>query len=169
MNPGSLFPDSSGAVFSECGTYRYKLWRAWDISKPVLTFLMLNPSTANATENDPTVERCQRRAIALGFGGLRVANIFALRSTDPSQLYSHPAPIGYENDQAIIDLCSDAGLVICGWGKHGQLMKRGLSVLNLLRGRNIQPHYLLLNQDKSPRHPLYIGMRVKPQPFPFND
>ena len=80
----SLFPCSSGAVFSECKRYRYSLWRVWNPDLPVCMFLMLNPSTADETTNDPTVERCQRRAVQMGYGGLHVGNIFAWRSTDPT-------------------------------------------------------------------------------------
>ena len=77
----------SGAQFSACNRYRYRLWRIWDESRKPLVMVMLNPSMANADQNDPTVERCQRRALKMGFGGLRVVNIFALVSTDPAALY----------------------------------------------------------------------------------
>ena len=76
--------EQSGASFSPCGTYRYTLWRRWSFVPPA-TFVLLNPSTADATRNDPTVERCERRARELGCGGIRVANLFALRSTDPAR------------------------------------------------------------------------------------
>jgi hypothetical protein len=77
-----------GATFSPCARYRYRLWRDWDATKPALTFVMLNPSTADEVTNDATIERCQRRAIEGGFGRLNVVNIFAYRSTDPDVLYS---------------------------------------------------------------------------------
>ena len=71
--------DQTGALFSPCKKYRYRLWREWSDEVPAV-FVMLNPSTADEIVNDPTVERCERRARAMGFGGLRVANIFALRA-----------------------------------------------------------------------------------------
>jgi hypothetical protein len=71
-----------GAAFSACRRYRYRLWRMWD-RRPHCCFVMLNPSTADELANDPTVERCERRARAWGYGGLEVANVFAWRSTDP--------------------------------------------------------------------------------------
>lgn len=157
----SLF-EQSGADFSPCKKYRYRLWRTWD-DQPPAVFVMLNPSTADEVENDPTVERCERRARAMGFGGLRVANIFALRSTDPSALYQHADPIGPGNDAAILESVTGAGLVICAWGGHGILNGRGAAVLSMLRRAGITPHYLKLNNDGTPKHPLYVGYDVKPQ------
>lgn len=155
----------AGAEFSPCRRYRYRLWRIWDRTKPTLAFLMLNPSTADETVNDPTIERCERRARALGFGGLEVANIFALRSTDPTALYSADDPIGPDNDMAIGTVAEQAGMVICGWGKHGAFRKRGQAVIEWLYGRGIVPHALKINGDGSPQHPLYIGYAVQPQPI----
>ena len=160
----SLF-ERGGAIFSNCRQYRYQLWRTWGKEPPIL-FIMLNPSTADEVENDPTVERCERRARAMGFGGLRVANIFAFRSTDPQALYSHPDPVGQTNDRHILWSASDAGMVICAWGKHGKLNGRGNAVIEMLRNAGIKPHYLKMNIDGSPAHPLYIGYRVNPKEWP---
>ncbi len=154
---------TSGATFSTCGQYRYRLWRIWDDSVPPAVFVMLNPSTADEVANDPTVERCERRARAMGYGGLRVANIFALRSTDPKALYEHDAPVGADNNKAIIESAADAGIVVCAWGKHGLHIGRGRTVLEMLRKAGVTPHYLKLNKDGTPAHPLYIGYDVKPQ------
>lgn len=157
--------DSSGARFSRCERYRYALWRIWDSAKPIVTFVMLNPSTADAVENDPTIERCQRRAIALGMGGLRVANLFAWRSTDPAVLHGLDDPIGPENDNAIVDACRGAGIVICAWGTNGSLMNRGAAVYEMLVAHEIQPTCLQVNADGTPKHPLYVSYVV--QPFPY--
>lgn len=156
-----LFEDS-GAVFSPCGLYRYRLWRRWDSSAPAV-FLMLNPSTADDIENDPTVERCERRARSMGFGGLEVINLFALRSTDRSALYTHPAPIGPENDSAILAAVYGAGKIICAWGTDGRLQGRDQQVLSLLRGVGIPLYFLRLNKDGTPQHPLYIGYSEEPK------
>lgn len=110
-----MFTDM-GAVFSPCEQYRYKLWRIWDKSIPPMVFVMLNPSTADELQNDPTVERCERRARSMGFGGLRVANIFAWRDTDPTALYALNDPVGPDNDAAIQESVLGAGLVVCAWG-----------------------------------------------------
>lgn len=160
---------SFGAIFSPCGRYRYALHRLWDDSKPLLMFLMLNPSTANETENDPTVERCQRRAIDMGYGGLLVGNAFALRSTDPAALYDAEDPVGPGNDEAIMFAARMAveskGMVICGWGTHASYRGRGAQVLRMLLDAGIQPHALRVNKDGSPGHPLYIGYGVGPKPM----
>jgi hypothetical protein len=155
-----------GATFSDCGRYRYSLWRIWDSAKQPAMFLMLNPSTADEVENDPTVERCQRRAMEMGYGGLRVGNIFAFRSTDPNVLYTVEDPIGPDNDAAIIESARESGIVVCGWGQHGNHLKRGEQVLAMLRDAGIRPHALKINQDGTPRHPLYVGYEVLPSAFP---
>ena len=153
---------SFGATFSACGRYRFSLWRIWDARLQPAMFIMLNPSTADESENDPTVERCQRRAQAMGYGGLRVGNIFAYRSTDPNALYKIEDPVGQGNDEAIIEAAHDAGIVICGWGEHGNHLKRGEQVTALLRAHGIQPYVLAVNLDGTPRHPLYVSYDVLP-------
>lgn len=159
-----LFPQMAGATYSACGNYRYKLWRQWEPSGKVLTFVMLNPSTATEIQNDPTVERCQRRAIALGFGGLRVTNIFALRSTDPNALYETDDPIGPENDEAILESVRDAALVIAAWGAHGDYMDRGEKVQKLLLKAGVAIYCLGTTKNSGmPRHPLYVGYAKIPE------
>src|SRR5690349_18454685 len=109
----------SSASFSDDMVYRYRLGRCWDPLLPPMVFVMLNPSTADHNQNDPTVERCERRARSrVGIGGLEVVNIFALRSTDPMALYKHSDPVGPENDMSIVTAAKSSGIVVCGWGKH---------------------------------------------------
>lgn len=154
---------NTGAIFSPDRKYRYKLWRIWDPTKRVLAFCLLNPSTADETANDPTVERCQRRAEMMGYGGLIVINVFAFRATDPCELYHAEDPIGPENNKYIFETAEEAGMVICGWGNHGNLMGRGKQILGDLQLAGKDPHVLKLNQDGTPAHPLYIGYKVKPE------
>lgn len=153
---------TTGAVFTPCKRYRYRLWRTWDAGKPPLAMLMLNPSIADESQNDPTVERCQRRAITGGFGGLEVVNIFAYVSTDPAALYTVEDPVGTENDAAILDIVQKAGMVLCGWGTHGRHVGRAKDVVALLRGAGVTPYCLGVNADGSPKHPLYVGYAMKP-------
>lgn len=163
-----LFPettDSTGAQLSACRLYRYLLWRIWDPSKPILTYLMLNPSTADEVENDPTITRCQKRAQLLGMGGMRVANLFAWRSPYPEDLASQDDPVGPENDRAILQACQDSPYVICGWGKNGSLRNRDRHVVAMLKQANVDVRALRVNSDGSPGHPLYIGYEVLPTLF----
>lgn len=124
---------------------------------------MLNPSTADEKTNDPTVERCQRRAMKLGFGGLIVVNIFAYRSTDPEELYTVDNPIGQDNLQAISNAATATEMFVCGWGKHGKLENRGNEVIQILKSFKVIPYALKINKDGTPAHPLYIGYKVKPK------
>lgn len=155
----SLFDDVRGdAIFSPCRTYRYLLWRHWSDGDRFINFLMLNPSTADEAVNDPTVERCQRRAKRLGFDGLYVTNLFALRSTDPAMLYTHPEPVGLDNDQHILETASDSEIVVCAWGAHGQHAERLVQVRRklLLAGFGGKLLCLGLTKYGHPRHPLYV-------------
>jgi len=151
----------SNAIFSPCGLYRYRLWRRWD-DGPSVAFLMLNPSTADATKNDPTVERCHRRAVDMGFGALEVINIFAYRATDPKDLKKAARPVGPLNDQTLIEAASAAQMTICAWGSHGNFKGRDMDVRNLLKSANIKTYMLALTKHDQPRHPLYMPYSQKP-------
>lgn len=155
--------NSSGAQFSEDKRYRFSLWRVWDGSKPLIHFVLLNPSTADDTTNDPTVERCQRRADMMGYGGLIVTNIFAFRSTDPKELKKCREPIGFCNDSHIMDAARLCKETIVGWGKHGEYLDRGRRVLDLLKFWKIPVGALKINKGGTPAHPLYISYDVKPR------
>lgn len=160
----SLFTEN-GADFSKCRQYRYRLWRYWNPTKPFCLFIMLNPSTAGEIENDPTVERCERRALQMGFGGLVVCNIFAFRATDPQAMKAALDPVGPHNDWYIRDEAKRprTGRVICGWGEHGKHRGRSKAVTDMLRQEGVTLYYLRLNKSGEPQHPLYIGYDQKPQ------
>lgn len=152
---------ASGALFSDCKRYRYRLWRTWDTRRPRLAFCMLNPSTADETTNDPTVERCQRRAQQLGYGGLIVVNAFALRSTDPKGLRKVEDPVGGpENDDAIRWAAEQATLVVA-WGSHGGYLGRDRAVADLLLAMGCSPLCLGTTKAGQPRHPLYVSYAVR--------
>lgn len=159
----------SGATFSPCRKYRYTLWRIWDESKDVLGYCMLNPSTADENTNDPTIERCKRRAEIMGYGGIVVFNIFAYRATDPKELKKVEDPVGPENIFWIASISKDCETVICGWGRHGSLNRQGKIIKRKLISwlGNYRVRALKINKDGSPAHPLYIGYDVKPIPIDF--
>lgn len=143
------------AHFSPCERFRYTLFREWSAS-PSCLFLMLNPSTADAEQDDPTIRRCIGYAKAWGFGGLTVANLFALRSTDPAALYVAADPIGPDNDVTIDRLAREAGAVICAWGTHGARLDRGKHVGRRLTDAGVRLECLGTTRDGNPRHPLYL-------------
>lgn len=116
---------ASEAIYSPCQRYRYALTRVWQPDAPRATFVMLNPSTATEAQNDPTVERCERRARALGFGAFRVANIFAFRATDPRVMRAEADPIGPANDTAIAEAALWADQVVCAWAAMGPIWHGG--------------------------------------------
>jgi hypothetical protein len=149
------------AVFSKCGRFRYSLLRRWNDADNVklINFIMLNPSTADAMKNDPTVERCCKRAQALGFGRMIVTNVFALRSTDPAALYAAVDAVGPRNDAYIRDVAEKADVVVCAWGNHGVHLGRGDAVNKLLILKAKKRIYRLgaLTQENQPRHPLYVS------------
>ncbi len=153
------------AVYSDCERYRYALSRTWDETGKRALFVMLNPSTATEVQNDPTVERCERRARALGFGAFRVCNIFAWRDTDPRQMRAAPDPVGPENDAAIVDGCTWADQIICAWGTHGAHLDRGPQVEALLRATGLPLYHLGLTKAGHPKHPLYTAYAVQPEPW----
>ena len=155
----------SVAEYSDCERYRYSLTRVWDTAGPRALFIMLNPSPATEVQNDPTVERCERRARALGFGAFRVLNIFAYRATDPRDMRRAADPVGPGNDAAILAALPWADRVICAWGAHGAHLGRGPAVAAMLRAAGCRLHHLGLSKDGHPKHPLYIGYAVQPQPW----
>lgn len=125
-----------------------------------VTFLMLNPSTADAFRLDPTVWRCISFARAWGADVLQVVNLFALRATDPRELYEPGADIGdgHLNDGELVAACIGAGVahVVGAWGAHGALRDRARVVLARLSRLNVRLEHLGLTKRGHPKHPLYL-------------
>jgi hypothetical protein len=155
----------TGARFSIDRRYRYALWRVWGHTEDLCNFLLLNPSSAAEATNDPTSERCERRARRWGFGGLLVTNLFALCATDPAGLRRVADPIGPENDAAILEAARGAGLVLGAWGHHGAYLDRAAAVRALLAGLGVTPYGLALTKRGEPAHPLYLGYDRPPVPI----
>jgi hypothetical protein len=158
------------AIFGPGETHRYGLIRTslcldrgvlCPAAKKVL-FVMLNPSTADAQKDDPTVRRCLGYARRWGYCDLLIGNIFALRSTDPAALYRDKDPVGQDNDAWLLRMARHADRVICAWGKHGALKGRGATVLEILRAAGVKPLALRLTKDGHPGHPLYLPADAEP-------
>lgn len=149
----------SWAVLSGDDRYRYRLGRRWDDQGELDVWVMLNPSTADAERDDPTIRRCIGFSRTAGAAGFVVLNLFALRATDPVALTRDPDPIGPENDEHIARTAALAGQlggrVIAAWGAHPMADLRGLTVRSL-----VLPHASLLclgtTKHGAPRHPLYV-------------
>lgn len=172
--------DKSGAIFSDCGKYRYRLWRVWNHELPRVCCIMLNPSTADEIDNDATIERRVRHVKQWmnkghrAFGSVEIVNAFALRSTDPFALYSSDDPVGPENDKSILSAVRTAiaagGLVLCGWGSHAAKLKgisghgtRHQEIVTSLTMEFADVAALRINADGTPGHPLYLGYELLPR------
>lgn len=154
---------TSSAALSDCQKYRYCLSRIWDESRPKVLFIMLNPSTADANNDDPTIRRCIGFAKMWGYGGLYVVNLFAYRATEPSELLKVHDPIGLDNFQWLckVDMLVDAA--VCAWG-NGTLVKRLLKdrpEYKPLKWIKKPLYYLELSKDGTPKHPLYLLKTVQ--------
>lgn len=165
--------EENGAVFSSGQTFRYVLWRALN-PKPVrrtVTFVMLNPSTADANTDDPTIRRCTHFAKAHDFDRLVVVNLFAFCATNPDALYVHVSdktallsPIGTFNDEWIDQAASNTDVIVCAWGAlRPDAMRRARSVLQRLDVRKLK--HLGLTKDGHPKHPLYLSNDTRLQPW----
>ena len=158
----------SGADFSACGTFRYRLRRTWTTG-PRVAFIGLNPSTADATKDDPTIRRCVGFAKAWGFGGVDVVNLFAFRATEPRELKRAADPVGTENDSHLVEVAVSAGRVVAAWGVHGSHQGRDEAVLDLLRVAGVSVYCLSRTQAGQPRHPLYAKASLRCRPFTVRD
>lgn len=169
-------PTAPLATWSPCRRYRYTLRRTWANPRGlatgrVVTWILLNPSTADETQDDPTIRRCKYYAKAWGFDGLIIVNAYGLRSTDPKGLWKVEDPNGPENDAAILGACRESavayngksvGRVVCGWGANLRNDRRD-ALAKLLADVDLSA--LKVNANGSPAHPLYQRSDVVPRPF----
>lgn len=150
------------AYLSEDRRFRYSLTRevAPLTGEGTVTFIGLNPSTADETQDDPTIRRCIRFARDWGFARLKMLNLYAFRATDPNDLFAAPEMVGPENDHTLALAHGSSDLIICAWGNHGT-GKRVKDVLALYAA----PHCLGVTMHGAPRHPLYVKADFLPIPF----
>ncbi len=143
------------------GAYRYSLSRCWNLHRetPRVCFIMLNPSTADALNDDPTITRCLDFAVRWGCRSLEVVNLFAHRATNPKELARQVDPVGHRNDEYIMAAIKRANLIVAAWGASGGklLAPRVVEVKKLLRKGGKLVHCLGETGDGHPRHPLMLA------------
>lgn len=157
-----LFENATkGAVISECGKYRFQLWRIWDNSKPMVFWVMHNPSTADESEDDPTIRRIIGFTKSWGYGGLYVGNLFPYRATNPKQLlnkrFSEISPI--ENLQHLRDMRKLCELHVLAYGNPIIPDANPIFIDDTWHG-------LKFTKSGNPCHPLYLNSNLKPIKFP---
>ena len=161
-----LFPSANAATFSACGLYRYRLVRDFG-GRRTVAVCMVNPSTATAETNDPTIRRVIAFASAWGFGRLVVVNLFAYRATDIRELARVADPVGPENDAFIRAAAAEGEMVVVAWGVKSKLppalRTREAEVLELLAGREL--HCVRTTKEGAPEHPLFLPGHLRPVLF----
>lgn len=142
--------------------YRYWLTREWDERLKRVCWIMLNPSTADADSDDPTLVKVQTFSRLWGYGSCVVVNLFAFRSTLPLVMKEFSGnPEGAYNNDVILESARNSSLVVCAWGRDGSFRGRGKEVLAMLAEYKQSPHVLKINKDGSPMHPLYVAYETK--------
>lgn len=155
----------SGATISDDGRYRFALWRSWGepgFPKRYVNFVMLNPSKADATDDDPTIRRCLAFAKSWGHTALVVTNLYAFRATYPVDLWKADDPVGPGNDELLCGVALAADRTLVAWGNHGVRNNRARLVAAMLRGAGVTLHALRLTGQKQPQHPLFLPANLSP-------
>ena len=164
---------NSSAKISDCGKYRYELIREWStldhapstVKEGQVVFCLLNPSTADAVNDDRTITRCVGFAQNWGYSRLVVVNLYAYRTPDPDELPQCSDPVGANNDKYILNNTKEAALFVAGWGRKRKGLVRDNFVLDILRSSGIVVHALGVNADGTPKHPLYLSKDANPRPY----
>lgn len=153
------------AKFSDCERYRYFLSEIWDRQRPLVMFLMMNPSVAGHEYADPTLIKTGKYARAWGYGGQLVANVHAYRVTDSKRLIEIEDPVGPKNNAALLHMARNAEIIVLAYGLPPKpLRPRAAAVVDMLRG-NFPLKYLQLTRNGTPRHPLYLNSGLLPLEF----
>tara|TARA_B100001094_G_C17999483_1_gene704394 strand:- start:121 stop:579 length:459 start_codon:yes stop_codon:yes gene_type:complete len=147
-----------GAIISDCKKFRYRLWRVWDKTKPKVLFIMLNPSTADENNDDPTIRRCINFAKSWGYGGVFIGNLFAYRTAYPKELKEAGFLIGDDNESHLKEMKGLCDKVVCAWGNQFEAPSRITSIFDNL-------YCIELSKTGIPKHPLYLKKELKPIPL----
>ncbi|GAC1314316.1 MAG: DUF1643 domain-containing protein [Vulcanimicrobiaceae bacterium] len=170
--------DNDGACFSsEDAAHRFLLWRrvnGFFVESPPekqVTFVLLNPSTANATAADPTMRRCMGFAAALGATRLEIVNLFSFVSSDPRDLASAAAHAPAHRERNVAHMIASArraSVVIVGYGAGAARpsLRGGVTAMQAaLEPLGIPVHTLKVTKDGTPSHPLYLRADARPMPY----
>jgi hypothetical protein len=178
-----MFFFEKDAVFSPDRLYRYTLTRRWDDTKPIVNWLMLNPSTADENVEDPTIRKCMKFATLWEYGGVVITNLFAYRATDPDQMKAYAEPVGKDNDHHISEVAKASDMIVCAWGNDGAhqtlveefnyarapyrgMCPRSKYVIDMLLNTVGIPLYCMaVNKTGEPQHPLYLPFKQKPSVY----
>ncbi|QDH13596.1 DUF1643 domain-containing protein [Formicincola oecophyllae] len=164
----ALYGPAGGGVSTNQGDcYRYTLKRVWDPKKPLLMWLMMNPSVATEDGDDRTVAKCQRYARQWGYGGILVGNSCAYRCTDQKRLLETPDPVGPENHHHLLEMAKQADKVILAYGtpKAPELHSHGPQAAAMLARNGVALHALEVSKNGRPKHPLYLSSKLTPKPY----
>jgi len=160
---------SGGADLSDCGTYRYTLWRHWKLfPQACVLWLMLNPSIADHTQDDPTIKTCIHFSQLWRYDGMFVGNLYALRSPHPDALKKHQDPVGPDNRRWLQHMTDPEGrlakvsLVVCAWGNNAPAA-RVAQVLRQISRPGLRFAHLGLTKSGAPKHPLARGVHRIPR------
>lgn len=169
MSENLIVSTAGSAILSDCGKYRYALKRKWDGlltgQENLLGWVMLNPSTADAMVDDPTIRKVIGFSKRAGYNGIYVCNLFAFRSTDPHGLMLAEDPVGSMNNVYLVSVFRTCKAVVVAWGNHGGYANRDQEVLGLLANHEVQPLCLGVTKQKQPKHPLYVPYSTDFIPF----
>lgn len=154
------------ARFSKCNQYRYELSEIWDASKPLVLWILMNPSVACLDYGDPTLIKTGKFARSWGYGGQLIGNVHAYRATDKNKLLQVDDPVGPENDDAIRSMASRAQKVVLGYGHPPKALKgRGPVVTGMLSHHPALCYLKLAKDGVTPWHPLYLPGELQPIPY----
>jgi hypothetical protein len=158
---GNPWSPAKSADISPCGRYRYRLTRGED---PMLCFVMLNPSTADADNDDATIRRCLSFARREKCAGIKVVNLYAYRATKPAELRGVDDPFGPENWKHLERVAQAGGRIVCAWGA-GAGDRHVRTCLGILRSGDADLVCLGTTAAGAPRHPLYVRGDTPLVPF----
>ena len=156
--------NQNGAIFSEDRKYRFVLWRIWNDELPKVMFIGLNPSTANEDKNDPTIRRIISLSRNLGFGGVYMLNLFTFVTPHPEELKKCENPLKLA-DYYLSEYGNKSNLIVAAWGTFPEVQDRSKHIMAMFPNL----HCLALNQNGSPRHPLYVPNNINLKKLVWKD